>query len=94
MFGFVESGGVFTTLNYPVQSPYLIQPYDTYALGISGSNVVGYYRDELGNSHGFFATTDAVPEPTSLGLLVIGACGWLGRGRAGFRRRGGYPRQD
>jgi hypothetical protein len=43
-----SNGSSWTTLDYP-GAPV----YETYAQGISGSSVVGYYGDSSGNHHGF-----------------------------------------
>jgi len=45
--GFLYDGTTYTTLDYPSASR-------TYASGIDGSNIVGFYDDVSGNRHGFF----------------------------------------
>jgi hypothetical protein len=66
----VDSGGVFTTLDV------LPGVGGTLAFGINGAGqIVGYYSDTSGASHGFLAT--AVPEPSGLVLLGTGAVGLL-----------------
>ena len=52
----------YTTLDVPGAST-------TWATGIDGSNIVGWYSDANGNVHGFLAT---IPEPTTLSLLAVG----------------------
>jgi len=50
---------------------------ETYAFGIDGSNIVGYYFDDSGG-HGFLAL---IPEPTTLSLLMLGGLIFLRRRR-------------
>ena len=38
---------------------------NTYAVGIDGNNVVGYYVDNNSDYHGFLASAVVVPLPTS-----------------------------
>src|SRR5579875_3073663 len=66
--GFLYNGTSYTTLNDSSATN------GTFALGISGSNIVGWYSDGMG-AHGFLYQPDvsAVPEPSSLTLLGVGA---------------------
>jgi len=52
----------YTTLDVPGAT-------NTYAYGIDGGNIVGYYFDVSDNRHGFLAV---IPEPTTLSLLAVG----------------------
>ena len=56
----------------------------TYASDISGANVVGWYLDSAGTSHGFIAT---VPEPSTFALLVAAVAALSLRRLAGGRTR-------
>ena len=60
--GFIYDGTTYTTLDVPGASA-------TYARGIDGNNIVGYYIDGSGNSHGFLTT---IPEPSTALLLCLG----------------------
>jgi hypothetical protein len=51
-----------TSLDYP-------GAIATYAYGIDGDNIVGYYEDASGTTHGFLAV---IPEPASAVFLVLG----------------------
>jgi hypothetical protein len=83
--GFLLSGGIYTTLDAPWANQ------KTIADGINDSGViVGSYLDTNGVYHGFLA--NAVPEPSGLILLTIGAgaigalrvvWGWKGRPSVG-----------
>jgi hypothetical protein len=69
--GFVDMGGLFTTLDAPGTN------LSTRAFGINASGtVVGYYLDADFHAHGFVATT-AVPEPGTLTLATIAAASLL-----------------
>ncbi len=74
--GFIWNNGTFTTLNFP----------GAVSTGITSINdqgdLTGYYVDSNGNFNGFVAY--AVPEPSTLILLVIGLAGVS----TGMRRRG------
>jgi hypothetical protein len=84
--GFVDIGGVFTTLDDPLSRE--TGGNGTQILGISqdGTKIVGDYLDASGTTHGFYATlnTGAVPEPSTVLLSLSGIgllAGW------GWRRR-------
>ena len=67
MLGFLDTGGMFTSLD----------PFGSTAVTINGINdngrVVGFYVDAAsGNTIG---TVGAVPEPASLSLLAVGLFG-------------------
>jgi hypothetical protein len=68
--GFLYDGSSFATLPF------------TYAHGISGGNIVGYYLDGASNYQGFLATPVPVPEPSALGLLAAGVSTLLVRRRS------------
>ena len=53
-------------------------PFGTAAIEISGNNIVGFYTDASGNSHGFLAT---VPEPSTFALAVAAFGGLMLRCR-------------
>jgi hypothetical protein len=69
------NSGSYSTFSVPGAS-------DTFGEGIDGSNVVGYYQNSSG-TYGFFATP--VPEPSVLGLLVVGATALKLRGKIKLR---------
>jgi len=52
----------YTTLDVPGAT-------GTFAYGIDGGNIVGYYVDANGDAHGFINT---IPEPATLSLLALG----------------------
>jgi len=58
----VQGSYTYTTLDVPGAS-------STHAYGIDGNNIVGYYIDGSGNSHGFLTT---IPEPSTALLLCLG----------------------
>ncbi len=64
--GYVLNGSPFTYINAPGAT-------STTVTGINDSgDLVGFYEDSAGKSHGFIATPNAsVPEPASLFLAVI-----------------------
>lgn len=66
--GFLYNGTTWTTLNYPGASC-------TSAQGIDGNNIVGWYQDNSG-VHGFLLT---IPEPATMGMLVLGLLPFLQR---------------
>ena len=72
--GFLYDGTTWTTLDDPLGTQ------ETFASGISGNNIVGFYEDAAGSIHGFLAT---VPEPATFVLAAIGFFGvvtWRWRG--------------
>jgi probable HAF family extracellular repeat protein len=76
LHGFVATptGSTYTFTN--LDDPLSVR--GTYGLGIDDTGtVVGYYVDANNVSHGFIAS--AVPEPSSLVLMAIGALGLCGR---------------
>jgi hypothetical protein len=71
--GFVFDGSTYRTLDYPDVSLTVLQ-------GISGDSVVGWYDDGSEASRAFVATSifsngPTVPEPSTYGLIGIGALG-------------------
>jgi probable HAF family extracellular repeat protein len=95
--GFIYTNGHFTTIDDPSASP----PFGTIPLLINDlGQIAGYYFDAQENTHPFLATpklfsfatdpaaplADAVPEPSTWAMLLIGVAGlgWLARPR---RRR-------
>ena len=75
--GFVDNGGVFTTIDVP-------EAISTIVNGINDAGqIVGDFTDSgSSTNHGFLATPLAVPEPSSLALmLAAGATGLLYRVR-------------
>ena len=62
---------------------------DTYASGIDGNNMVGYYIDNNNDTQGFLASAVVVPLPTSawMGLALLAGIGGYGVVR---RRIRGY----
>ena len=58
--GFLYDGTTYTTFDVPGATY-------TYAYGIDGGNIVGYY--DVGSEHGFLAV---IPEPATLSLLAAG----------------------
>ena len=75
--GFLFDGMNYTTIDYPFGGA------TTYVSGISGNNIVGFYGTPNFRQHVFVAAI--VPEPSTISLLGIGACG-LGI-MAGRKRR-------
>jgi hypothetical protein len=71
--GFLYNGSTYTTLDYSGSTL-------TDATAVDGGNVVGYYLDAKAQIHGFEYQVAAVPEPSSLTLLGIGAVGMIGYG--------------
>jgi hypothetical protein len=101
MNGFIETGGVFTTLDLGISIPFfpsssvtafpaLFTSSGTQLYGISGSTIVGAFSDGSGGSIGFIATL--VPEPASIALLAIPALLLLRRHR-NLARSLGLPPQ-
>jgi hypothetical protein len=82
--GFLYDGTTYTALDDPLGSE------GTFALGVYGSTVVGYYIDSSGE-HGFSAT---VPEPSTFALLGVGAVGLFARvgGDGGGRSKMSSPK--
>jgi uncharacterized membrane protein len=77
--GFFYDHGHYTTLDDPLANG------GTFAFGINDAgDIVGYYNEGVG-TYGFIATPipDAVPEPTTWAMLLIG---FAGLGYAGYRR--------
>jgi probable HAF family extracellular repeat protein len=73
-----RAGYVFTTIDVPGAS-------NIYAYGINAAGqIVGGFADNAGG-HGFLATPQAVPEPSTLALGIIGTMVLLGN--AWHRRR-------
>jgi hypothetical protein len=76
--GFLFDGAAYVTLDAP-------SGIGTFAQGISGNKIAGFYYDSALVTHGFIAT---IPEPSSLALLSIGLIGlghalrWIGQRRA------------
>ena len=80
--GFIYNGSTWTNLNVP-------SAVATYATGIDGTNIVGYYMDSGGGTHGFTTQMAAVPEAataTLLGVLGLGLVVW--RRRVSWRGTG------
>jgi probable HAF family extracellular repeat protein len=83
--GFVDAGGVFTTIDYPSAIA-----GTTFACGINDNGqVVGFFRDSTGD-HGFIATPEPVPEPGTLTLL----CSCLIGLAVAFRRKSALARPN
>jgi hypothetical protein len=92
--GFLDTYGHFTTIDAPGAFG------GTFINGVNDEDqLLGIYSDASGNSHAFLATPhlglfsstaatslDAVPEPSTWAMLLIG---FAGLGFAGFRRRTG-----
>jgi len=57
-YGFIYNGTTYKTLSVPGSAG-----FGTYAYGISGSTIVGYYQDANGVYHGYVATPAPVPIP-------------------------------
>ena len=77
-------GTGFRPLDYPGRT-------FTFATGVSGDVVVGYYYKQqrdgtVGPAHGFVLSSQSVPEPASVGLLAAGGAALLG---VRLRRRKG-----
>lgn len=66
--GFLYDGTTWTSLNYPGTT-------GSYATSIDAGNIVGVYLDASGGDHGYLATPEAVPEPSTLLLLGSGLAG-------------------
>ena len=70
-YGFLYSGGIYTTIDDP-----LANHYTTVATGISAAGtIVGYYRPALGNYHGFVysgGTYTTLDYPSAIYTLVTG----------------------
>jgi len=68
LHGFLYNGTTYTTLDDPFASEFNNPSYGanggTFASGISGNNIVGYYEDDSGEDHGFVTTF--YPQPTPL----------------------------
>ena len=78
--GFLDTGGVFTTIDVP-------GAVLTQAIGINTTGqIVGAFRNEMG-THGFLATPTGVPAPSTLLLLDTGLA--LGAAWTRIRRRSG-----
>ena len=66
--GFLYNGSTYTTVTDPLGSN------GTFAYGVSGSNVVGYYTDSAGYDHGFLyngSTYTTIDEPLSVGGTYV-----------------------
>ena len=70
-YGFVEIGGVFTTVNDPNG---VLGTTNVFGVNDSG-DIVGSYTDASGVTHGFVADPVAAPEPGVLSLLLAGLLG-------------------
>ena len=73
MFGFLDNGGMFTTLD----------PFGSMTVTANGINdagrVVGFYADANGNTIGF----STVPEPSTWAMMLVG---FASLGLAAYRR--------
>jgi uncharacterized membrane protein len=81
LHGFLLSGGTYTTLDDPNAGTGPGQGTQANGINDKGQVVGAYYN----GGHGFLATPQAVPEPTTLALGIIGAMVLLGN--AWHRRR-------
>jgi hypothetical protein len=74
MFGFLDKGGVFST----------IDPFGSTAVTANGINglghIVGFYTNADGNTVGF---ETSVPEPSTWAMMLLG---FAGLGFLGYRK--------
>ena len=78
--GFLYNGTTYTTLNDPLGTK------GTFAQGINGNNIVGFYTDSAGNNHGFLydgASYTTLDDPLAAGPLGTAAIGISGNNIVG-----------